>query len=81
MSRETKRAFEIGSARVSGWSESWEFWLPHLDDVVGSGKADGAGRLDWLWQNGLDRARWIAGSGLVLAELSGSGRMDWPGAR
>ncbi len=42
---------------------------------------DGAGRLGWFWRSGLDRARWIAGSGLVLAEWNGSGRMDWLGAR
>ena len=42
---------------------------------------DGTGRLGWFWRSGLDRARWIAGSGLDLAEWSGSGRMDWLGAR
>ena len=43
---------------------------------IGSGRVDGAGRLDWFWQNGLGRARWIAGSGLVLAERIDSGKVD-----
>ncbi len=43
---------------------------------IGSGRVDGAGRLDWFWQNGLGRARWIAGSGLVPAEWIGSGQGD-----